>query len=124
MRTPFSLGLGGRIGSGTQWMSWVSLHDLVALLVRALHDDALRGPINATAPEPVTNAAFTAALGRALGRPAVIPVPALAIRLALGEMAEVMLLGGQRVVPRALLGLGFAFAHPTIDLALAAVLAK
>jgi len=119
----FRFGLGGRLGSGRQWMPWISLEDLGSILVRSLTDDTMRGSINATAPEPVTNAAFTRALGRALRRPTVLPVPALALRLALGgPMANELLLASQRVVPEALLRAGFRFAHPRLEDALQAAL--
>ncbi|MDE3085887.1 MAG: TIGR01777 family oxidoreductase [Acidobacteriota bacterium] len=119
----FRLGLGGRLGSGRQWTSWVSLDDEVAALRRVLDDDRLRGPVNVTAPEPVTNAAFTAALGRALHRPAVLAVPAPALRLVLGRgLADELVLASQRVLPAALEAAGFAFRHPRLPDALAAVL--
>jgi uncharacterized protein len=117
----FRLGLGGRLGSGRQWMSWISLRDTVAAL-RFLIDDGLQGPINLTAPEPVTNAAFTAAVGRALRRPAPFIVPAPALRLALGGFADEGALVSQRVLPNRLAKAGFVFRHPDIDTALAAVL--
>jgi uncharacterized protein (TIGR01777 family) len=117
---PFRLGLGGRIGSGRQWMSWVHLDDLVSLVGFALERDGVRGVLNGVAPTAVTNADFTAALARALGRPAVVPVPSLALRIALGEMANV-LLEGQRVRPAATEATGFRFAHPEIEAALADV---
>ena len=119
----FRLGLGGRLGSGRQWTSWVSLHDEVAAVRRVLDDDRLRGPVNVTAPEPVTNAAFTAGLGRALHRPAVLAVPAPALRLVLGRgLADEVVLASQRVLPAALEASGFAFRHPSLPAALAAVL--
>jgi len=119
MLLPFHLGLGGRLGSGRQWMSWIALDDLLEMIVRALHDPRWSGPVNATAPEPVTNADFTRALGHALGRPTCLPVPACALRLALGEAAGV-LLGGQRVRPRRALELGLRFRHPVLASALQA----
>jgi NAD dependent epimerase/dehydratase family enzyme len=94
------------------------------LILHAIAAPGLHGPLNATAPEPVTNAAFTRALGRALLRPAIMPVPALPLRLALGGFAEELLLGGQRVVPRAALASGFRFTYPTIDLALARLVGR
>ena len=118
----FRSGLGGRLGAGTQWMSWISLPDEVAVVLRALTDGRLDGPVNATAPGAVTNAEFTAALGRAVHRPAVVPVPATALRLALGRaMADETALVSQRVVPSVLAGLGFGFAHADLDAALTAV---
>jgi hypothetical protein len=117
----FRLGLGGRLGSGRQWMSWISLTDQVAALRFLLHD-GLQGPVNLTAPEPVTNAAFTGAVGRALHRPAPFIVPAPALRLALGGFADEGALISQRVLPDRLSKAGFTFRHPDIDTALAAVL--
>ena len=115
----FRLGLGGRLGPGNQYRSWISLDDEVSAIVRCLDDEALSGPVNLTAPEPVTDAEFAIGLGRAVHRPAFLPVPATALRLALGgEMASEMLLAGQRVVPAALEGCGFEFAHPDLDGAL------
>ena len=121
MLVPFEFGLGGPIGSGRQWMSWIHRDDLVRLIVHTIVTPGLTGAVNGTAPAPVCNAAFTAALGRALGRPAPLRVPAAPLRLALGAFAEELLLGGQRVVPTAALNSGFRFAYPTIDAALAAI---
>jgi uncharacterized protein (TIGR01777 family) len=118
----FHMGMGGPTGSGRQWLSWVEAVDLTAILLRALDDPAVRGAVNATAPEPVTNRDFAQALGRALHRPAVMPTPAFALRLMLGEAAEIALTG-QRVVPAKLLGLGYAFQLPSLDKALAHALA-
>jgi uncharacterized protein (TIGR01777 family) len=117
----FRLGLGGRLGSGRQWMSWISVADHVAAL-RFLINDGLQGPVNLTAPEPVTNADFTSAVGRALHRPAPFIVPAPALRLALGEFADEGALVSQRVLPDRLTKAGFTFRHPDIDTALADVL--
>jgi len=118
----FRLGLGGRLGSGRQWMSWISLEDAIAAILFALDTPALAGPIDVTAPNPVTNADFTRALGRQLHRPTVLPAPAFALRFALGEMADEALLASARVFPVRLSGAGFAFTHPTVDQALAAAL--
>jgi uncharacterized protein (TIGR01777 family) len=118
---PFEYGLGGRIGHGRQWLSWIHRDDLVRLIVHCLATPALSGAVNATAPAPVTNADFAAALGKALRRPAILPLPALPLRLALGDFAEELLLGGQRVVPAAALASGFEFAYPDLDRALAAI---
>ena len=117
----FRLGLGGRLGSGRQWMSWISVADHVAAL-RFLINDGLQGPVNLTAPEPVTNADFTRAVGRALHRPAPFVVPASALRLALGEFADEGALVSQRALPDRLTKAGFTFRHPDIDTALADVL--
>lgn len=116
----FRLGLGGRLGGGRQWMSWIAISDLTDLMLFALSHE-ITGPLNATAPNPVANRDFTAALGRSLGRPALLPAPGLALRLALGEMAQ-LLLGGQKVLPRKALESGFAFKHPQVDAALRAAL--
>jgi uncharacterized protein (TIGR01777 family) len=119
MLLPFRACLGGRLGSGKQWMSWIHRDDVVGLVLAALGADAYAGPVNATAPTPVRNRDFTAALARAVHRPAMLPVPGIALRLALGEMAS-MLLTGQRVVPAAATAAGFVFRHPELDAALAA----
>jgi len=125
MLTPFKLGLGGRLGSGSQWMSWISIDDEVGAIVHLLGEAAPTGPVNLTAPNPVTNADFTKALGGALGRPAVLPVPKLGLKLLLGgEMAEEMLLSGQRALPTRLLDSGYTFAYPELADALAAVLGR
>jgi uncharacterized protein (TIGR01777 family) len=122
MLTPFRLGTGGRIGSGKQWWSWVSLDDVVASYLFALEHE-LEGPVNVTAPGAVRNREFVKALGRALHRPAIFPLPAVAVKTAFGEMGEEMLLGGQRVVPAKLQAAGFGFARPDIDSGLAHALA-
>lgn len=119
MSTPFKLYGGGRIGHGRQWMSWIALADIVALYATAAGDARYVGPINAVAPEPVRNAAFADALGTALHRPSWLPVPGFALKLAVGEFAEV-LLHGRRVIPAKLQALHFAYTHPTLASALAA----
>lgn len=119
----FRLGLGGRLGTGQQYLSWIALPDHVAATSWLLDNDDVRGPVNLCAPYPVTNAEYTAALGRALHRPAVLPVPGAALRIALGgQLADEMLLGGQRVEPRVLQAAGFRFRYPDVDAALRAVL--
>lgn len=118
MLTPARLGLGGRLGSGRQWMSWISLRDEVRALRFAIHTAALRGAVNLVAPNPVPNAEFARTLGRVLGRPAIAPVPAFALELVFGEMARETVLASQRVHPRALLAAGFAFEDPTLEGAL------
>ncbi len=117
LRLPFRLGLGARLGGGRQWMPWIHLHDQVALVDFALHEERCVGPWNACAPEPVRNATFTQALAHALHRPAVLAAPAWALRGGLGEMS-VLLLGSQRVLPRRALEAGFAFGHPHLAPAL------
>lgn len=119
----FRLGLGGRLASGRQWMSWISLTDAVAAILFALDRPTLTGPVNLTAHSPVTNAEFTRVLARQLHRPAILPAPAFALRLALGEMADETLLASARVYPSKLTEAGFRFAHPTIRQALAAAFA-
>lgn len=123
MRTPFRLGLGGRLGSGRQFVSWIALEDLVGVVLFLLARQDGRGPFCCTAPGPVTNADFTRALGRALHRPAVLPVPAPALRLLLGAMADEVLLASQRVLPARLLELGYRFRRPALEDALRAALA-
>lgn len=121
MLTPFKLGLGGRLGSGAQWMPWVHVEDVVGLLLHAVATPSLRGPVNAVSPQPARNADFTRALGKALHRPAIFPVPAAALRLAFGELAGV-LLASQRVLPRVAERSGYRFAHPDLPGALRATL--
>lgn len=120
MLPPFKLGLGGPMGNGRQWMSWISLHDHLRAMEHALHTDALHGPVNLVAPNPVPNADFAATLGRVLSRPAMIPVPRFALELAFGEMADATILASQRVQPRALLDSHFAFEHAHLEQALRA----
>ena len=123
MKLPFLLGLGGRVGDGSQYMSWITLEDLVSALVFALDRDDLEGPVNFVSPTPVTNADFTATLGRVLKRPTVVPVPKFALRLGVGaEMANEMLIGGSRVIPAALHAHGFRWEHTTLEPALRALL--
>ena len=121
MRLPFTLGVGGRLGSGRQYMPWIHVNDWAALTARLVTDARAHGPFNLTAPDPVTNADFTRALGRGMHRPTVFPVPAFALKLALGEMAE-LLLTGQRAVPAKALALGHAFRYVELDEALSAAL--
>jgi len=118
----FRLGLGGPFGPGTQWISWIALDDLVRLIAHAIATPSLSGPVNATAPEPVRNADFAHALGSALHRPALLRLPAAAMRLALGDLADELFLGGQRVAPAKALKSGFVFRCPDLRAALAAIL--
>jgi uncharacterized protein (TIGR01777 family) len=122
MLMPFKFGVGGRIGSGRQWMSWIALDDWVRAAQFLLQSDAVAGPANLVAPLPVPNAEFVATLARALGRPTLGLVPELAVDLLFGEMGRATLLASQRVHPRRLLDAGFEFAHPTLEQALRAEL--
>lgn len=115
---PFRFFAGGPLGSGKQYMSWIHLADWVAMVHWALSVPAVTGPLNVTAPAPATNADFGRALGRAMHRPSFVPAPAFALRLALGEMADALLLGGQRVLPAKAQRLGFQFRYPELDAAL------
>lgn len=124
MLTPFRLGLGGPFGKGQHWMSWVHRDDLIRLIAHCIATPDINGPVNGTAPEPVRNSDFTRSLGKALRRPAFIPVPALPLKLALGQFAEELLLGGQRVLPVKAAQSGFVFRHPELDGALMEILAK
>lgn len=122
MALPARLGLGAKLGNGRQYMSWITLTDEIGAIVKLLRDDSVSGPVNLVAPQPVTNAEFTKALGRALHRPAPFAVPSKVLEMALGkETAHEMLLGGQRVHPQRLESMGFAFAHPRIDEALSSI---
>ena len=118
---PFRLFAGGPAGSGRQFMSWIHLADWVAMVLWALRTPAIAGPLNLTAPGPVINAEFSRTLGRALGRPSWLHAPALPLRLALGEMADALVLGGQRVLPEVARQHGFTFRYPTLELALSAI---
>jgi uncharacterized protein (TIGR01777 family) len=120
---PFRLGLGGRVGSGRQWWSWVALEDVIRAYQHVI-DGTLAGPVNVAAPEPATNLDFVRALGRALHRPAAMPFPAFAVRTLLGEMGDELLLTSQRVVPAALTSDGFAFSHPSLPEALGSALSR
>ena len=117
MLFPFKAGVGGPVAGGRQYLPWIHLDDVVGMMVAALEDERWSGPVNATAPDPPTNAEFSKALGRALHRPAVAPVPALALRALYGEMAD-LVVHGQRAIPRRALELGYAFRHPDLDEAL------
>jgi uncharacterized protein len=123
MLPPFRFGLGGPLGDGRQWMSWVHRDDLVRLMQRLVEDETLRGPFNGTAPAPVRNADFARALGTALRRPAVLPMPGFALRLMVGEMADELLLQGQRVLPQRALDAGFAYRYADLNAALSQALA-
>ena len=118
MLPPFRMGVGGRLGAGAQWMSWLSLHDAVRAIRFAIDNGVLSGAVNAVAPQPVTNAEFTATLARVLRRPAIIPVPAPALRALFGEMAGLTMLASQRVRPSRLERAGFRFDFPSLEGAL------
>ncbi|WP_405135674.1 TIGR01777 family oxidoreductase [Nocardia sp. NBC_01388] len=120
----YFLGLGGRLGSGRQYVPWISLDDEVGAILFALTDDALSGPVNMVGPAPVTNAEFTRALGRALHRPTPLMVPAFALRVTVGEFADEGILHGPRAIPTALEDAGYSFRHPTIGAALAATVGR
>jgi uncharacterized protein len=124
MLTPFRLGAGGVMGGGQQYISWITLDDLVRAIVFALNASALSGPVNAVAPQPATNHEFTKTLGRVIRRPTVLPMPAFGARLLFGEMADEMLLSGCRVQPRALTAADFSFEHAQLEPALRHVLSK
>ena len=121
MVLPFKLGLGGPFGRGRHWMSWIHRDDLVRLICHCIANSALSGPVNGTAPAPVRNRDFTRALGKALHRPALLPVPALPLEWVLGDFAKELLLGGQRVLPEAALNSGFTYRCPQLDAALKAI---
>ena len=120
MLLPFRLGVGGRLGSGEQWMSWIHINDLVALIAFLMKESTVRGVFNATSPFPATNREFTRALAEAVHRPAIFPVPAFALKMMFGEMSEV-LLASQRAIPDAAQRAGFVFQHPDIFAALAQI---
>jgi uncharacterized protein len=122
MLTPFRMGIGGRVGDGKQWMSWIALDDVIAAMKFLLADSAVQGPVNIVAPNPVTNATFTKSLGRILSRPTFFPVPAFGARLAFGEMADALLLSSQKVEPSVLEDRGFLFKWPTLEPALKHIL--
>ena len=109
MLTPFKMGVGGKIGDGGQWMSWIDVQDMVGAIHHVLKSDLLQGPVNMVAPKSVTNAEFTETLGSVLSRPAILPMPAFAVKLAFGEMGETVLLGSQRVEPTQLVMSGYPF---------------
>ncbi len=118
MLFPFRLGLGGVLGNGRQTMSWVTIDDVAGIILHALKNEGLEGPVNVVSPSPVTNREFTKALGRALGRPTIFPVPSFGIRLLFGEMADALLLASAKVLPTKLQKSGYLFKHPNLDFAL------
>jgi len=122
MLPPFRLGLGGKIGSGKQWMSWIALDDVVGALKFAVINETLSGPVNYVAPNPVTNAEFTKTLGKALSRPTIFPIPAFGVRLLFGEMGDALLLGSQRVEPSKLRDGSYGFLYSELEEALPKIL--
>ncbi len=122
--TPFRMGVGGRVGDGKQWMSWIAIDDLIGAILHAIAKQDLSGPVNFVAPAPVTNAEFTRVLGHLLGRPTFLPMPAFAARLAFGEMADELLLSSTRVEPQKLAASGYGFRYPDLESALSAILGK
>jgi len=122
MLPPFRMGLGGRVGSGKQWMSWIALDDVIGGIKFALANDSLKGPVSFVAPNPVTNAEFTKMLGKVLSRPTLFPIPAFGVRLAFGEMGDALLLSSQRVEPKRLVEAGYQFQYFVLDSALRHVL--
>ena len=124
MLTPFKLGVGGNIGDGRQWMSWIDVQDMVGAIHHILETDSIHGPVNMVAPNPVTNAEFTKTLASVLSRPAIFPMPAFAVKLAFGEMGETVLLGSQRVEPAKLIANGYQFRFSDLRASLENVLKK
>ena len=124
MLTPFRMGVGGQIGSGTQWMSWIALDDVVAAIKHVLVGETAKGPVNFVAPKPVQNAEFTKTLGRVLSRPTIFPIPAFGVRLMFGEMGDALLLSSQRVEPKKLNEAGYQFSYPVLGEALRHVLSS
>ena len=122
MLTPFRMGIGGRIGDGKHWMSWIALDDVIGALQFVLSNETLNGPVNFVAPNPVTNAEFTKTLGRVLSRPTLFPIPEFGVRLAFGEMADALLLSSQRVEPSSLKQLDYEFRYAELASALRAIL--
>lgn len=124
MLTPFKLGAGGRLGNGKQWISWIALEDVVKVLRTAIDNEKMSGPVNVVSPNPVLNAEFTRILAGVLHRPAIFPAPAFVLRLALGQMADALLLSSQRVQPEKLAKVGYQFRYETLQSALQAILAN
>jgi len=124
MLTPFKMGVGGRIGNGRQWMSWIDVQDMIGAIHHILKTDLLQGPVNMVAPQSVTNAEFTKTLASVLSRPAIFPMPALAVKLAFGEMGETVLLGSQHVEPARLISSGYPFRFQDLQACLKHLLGK
>jgi uncharacterized protein (TIGR01777 family) len=124
MLLPFKLGAGGVIGSGRQYMSWIALDDAIGAILHTLMTPSVQGPVNAAVPQPLTNRDFVTVLGRVLGRPTLLPLPAFAARFAFGEMADALLLASTRVEPRRLIDTGYALRYPDLESALRHLLGK
>jgi uncharacterized protein (TIGR01777 family) len=122
MLTPFKMGMGGKIGDGQQWMSWIDVQDMVGAIHHILKSDLLQGPVNMVAPKPVTNTEFTQTLASVLSRPAILPMPAFVVKLAFGEMGETVLLGSQRVEPAQLVTSGYPFRFSSLRTSLENIL--
>ena len=122
MLGPFKLGGGGKIGQGTQWMSWIHINDLIGIILYCLEQGEVQGPVNGTAPNPVTNQQFTKALGKVLNRPTFFSMPAAAIKLAMGQMGEELLLTGKRILPKKIQDAGYTFLYENLEEALADVI--
>jgi uncharacterized protein (TIGR01777 family) len=118
MLPPFKMALGGPIGSGNQWMSWIHMADIVGLIRYAIEQESIRGAINGTAPVPVTNKEFSKTLGKVLKRPAIFPMPAFVVKILFGQMGEELLLAGKRVVPDKMVQAGYSFKYADLDSAL------
>ena len=123
MLPPFKMALGGPIGNGKQWMSWIHLEDIVGIIRFAINNESISGPINGTAPEPVTNKNFTKTLGKTLRRPAIFPMPAFVVKLLFGQMGEELLLAGKQIVPKKMTQAGFQFKYSRLENALKDILA-
>jgi uncharacterized protein len=124
MLPPFQLGIGGKVGSGKQYMSWIDLDDLISAMIHAIKTPSLQGPVNGVSPNPVTNTVFAQTLGKVLGRPAVVPLPAFAVRVMFGEMGDALLLASQRVEPARLKASGYLFRYPVLEAALRHLLVR
>jgi uncharacterized protein (TIGR01777 family) len=124
MLTPFRMGVGGNMGDGRQWWSWIEVHDLVGAIHHILKNDLLQGAVNVVAPKPVTNAEFTKILASVLSRPAIFPMPAFAARLVFGQMGDELLLASQRVQPSKLIASGYPYQHGDLRQALQEILKK
>jgi uncharacterized protein (TIGR01777 family) len=124
MLLPFRMGVGGNMGNGRQWWSWVDIDDLIGAILHVIKANTLQGPVNVVAPHPVRNAEFTETLASVLSRPAIFPMPAFAARLVFGQMGDELLLASQRVEPANLMASGFVFQKPDLEGALSAILIK